>query len=140
MVVKRHAMRSHSIRDRTKNTRLNGADLYVVRLGSKSCCEGLDTDTKIESPSEILSPRSSTGSLYDELVHGNTENTMSKRHPSPKIEKLPTILFSRPCHLCISYMASVGIKRAFWSDGSGNWDSAKVRDMIDGLEAGLGLS
>ena len=31
-------------------------------------------------------------------------------------------------------MASVGIKRVFWTDTSGNWDSAKVRDLVDALE------
>jgi hypothetical protein len=35
-------------------------------------------------------------------------------------------------------MASVGIKRVFWTDASGHWESAKVRDLVDALE-NLGL-
>jgi hypothetical protein len=31
-------------------------------------------------------------------------------------------------------MSSVGIKRVFWTTASGEWESAKVRDLVDALE------
>jgi hypothetical protein len=31
-------------------------------------------------------------------------------------------------------MASVGIKRVFWTTGFGTWESAKVRDLVDALD------
>lgn len=31
-------------------------------------------------------------------------------------------------------MSSVGIKRVFWTTASGDWESAKVRDLVDALE------
>lgn len=31
-------------------------------------------------------------------------------------------------------MHSVGIKRVFWTTESGNWEGAKVRDLVDALE------
>jgi hypothetical protein len=42
-------------------------------------------------------------------------------------------LASRPCYRCIYYMASVGIRRAFWTTEDGTWESAKVGDLMDGL-------
>tara|TARA_R110002003_G_scaffold44_19_gene3424 strand:- start:4128 stop:4331 length:204 start_codon:yes stop_codon:yes gene_type:complete len=35
-------------------------------------------------------------------------------------------------------MASVGIKRVFWTSESGGWEGAKVRDLVDELDK-LGL-
>lgn len=31
-------------------------------------------------------------------------------------------------------MSSVGIKRVFWTTGTGTWESAKVRDLVDALD------
>jgi hypothetical protein len=31
-------------------------------------------------------------------------------------------------------MASVGIKRVFWTDDKGSWEGAKVRDLVDALD------
>jgi len=31
-------------------------------------------------------------------------------------------------------MQSVGIKRVFWTTATGDWDGAKVRDLVDALE------
>jgi hypothetical protein len=31
-------------------------------------------------------------------------------------------------------MSSVGIKRVFWTTGSGTWENAKVRDLVDALD------
>ena len=32
-------------------------------------------------------------------------------------------------------MHSVGIKRVFWTNSNGVWEGAKVRDLVDSLEA-----
>jgi hypothetical protein len=65
------------------------------------------------------------------------------REPAATIDSLgdkkqPSVLASRPCYRCISYMASVGIKRVFWTSESGSWEGAKVRDLVDELDK-LGL-
>jgi hypothetical protein len=44
------------------------------------------------------------------------------------------VLASRPCYRCISYMNSVGIKRVFWTTDAGEWECAKVRDLVDALD------
>jgi hypothetical protein len=31
-------------------------------------------------------------------------------------------------------MASVGIKRVFWTTDAGRWEGAKVRDLVDALD------
>jgi hypothetical protein len=31
-------------------------------------------------------------------------------------------------------MAFVGIKRVFWTNDTGNWEGAKVRDLVDALD------
>jgi hypothetical protein len=33
-------------------------------------------------------------------------------------------------------MHSVGIKRVFWTNTNGNWEGAKVRDLIDLMDRG----
>ena len=35
-------------------------------------------------------------------------------------------------------MHSVGIKRVFWTNVDGEWESAKVRDLVEALEGGGG--
>ena len=31
-------------------------------------------------------------------------------------------------------MCAVGIKRVFWTNGKGEWEGAKVRDLVDALQ------
>jgi len=129
---------TRSVKERTKLPRLNGADVYVARLGWKdqfgthksvACC------AEAESSSDEVAPsRPPTGSLHDELL-----NPDSRPKPAPKSadttnEKMPSVLASRPCYRCISYMAMVGIKRVFWTTDSGDWEGAKVRELVDALD------
>jgi len=131
---------SHSFKDRKKYPRLNGADLYVVRLGSsnggisgdsKSCCNAsIDTDLVPTVDSKPL-----TGSLHDEILIPQpkpitTVNGFATGGENPR----PSVLSSRPCYRCISYMSSVGIKRVFWTTDTGVWEGAKVRDLVDALD------
>jgi hypothetical protein len=126
---------SRSSKGRTKSPRLNGADLYVVRLGWKVigsapiCCADSDP-----VPEPLRRPRPATGSLHDELLNPGLEKPPATKHPPSPNEKLPTVLALRPCYRCISYMASVGIKRVFWTDDAGHWEGAKVRDLVDALD------
>jgi hypothetical protein len=133
---------SFSVTDRRKHHRLNGADLYVARLGGKRTCSSdlsnpccstsaaIDTDLIINQPQD---PTPRTGSLHDEL---STPSTLkAKIHPTAvEINTQPSILSSRPCYRCISYMNSAGIKRVFWTTDSGVWEAAKVRDLVDALD------
>jgi hypothetical protein len=126
---------SRSIKDRTKSPRLNGADLYVTRLGwqtadvSGTCCEAKESSTN-----QVAPPQPVTGSLYEELTQTTTKRTAGVTSSNPLRERQPSVLASRPCYRCISYMASVGIKRVFWTTNSGTWEGAKVRDLVDALD------
>lgn len=35
-------------------------------------------------------------------------------------------------------MDSMGIKRVFWSNQDGEWEGAKLRELVDALEMGIG--
>ena len=35
-------------------------------------------------------------------------------------------------------MHSAGIKRVFWTNNQGEWEGAKVRDLVDALEGKVG--
>lgn len=121
---------------RTKDLRLKGSDIYVARLGT---CP-IDTANPIKYAPEIPSPRptsleSGPSSLYDEL------SPLSRMpHPSMITLDLPTkkpeIRASRPCYRCVTAMHAVGIKRAFWTNADGEWEGAKVRDLVEALEIG----
>jgi hypothetical protein len=126
------------LRDRTKLPRLNGADLYVARLGRKdhnpadneaTCCADFETSKETEPP-----PQPTTGSLHEELQNPQCEPKPSTGATDHLNQKQAFALSSRPCYRCISYMASVGIKRVFWTTGAGTWESAKVRDLVDELD------
>lgn len=121
------------ISNRTKHGRLHGADLYVARLGWRptssvgvpSCCAPLDIP-----PINDEMPQSS--SLHDELRDPQPRKPRIAT-PVPEEDKQPTVLSSRPCYRCVSYMNSVGIKRVFWTTDTGEWECAKVRDLVDAL-------
>jgi len=49
----------------------------------------------------------------------------------------PEIRASRPCYRCVSAMHAVGIKRVFWTNADGEWEGAKVRDLVEALEKGI---
>lgn len=146
----------HTVTERKKNPRLNGADLYVARLGwcrdaitrPKRASESLPSAPKAEiSNPETVSPSDSdetitrstsySGSLHDELI--NREPSPGPSHPSTLETMLDksTVRASRPCYRCISYMHSVGIKRVFWTNDAGEWEGGKVRDLADALDSSM---
>ncbi|KAL8847591.1 MAG: hypothetical protein Q9221_007368 [Calogaya cf. arnoldii] len=141
--------KTHQVAERTKDSRLKGADLYVARLGKTgksnhyNCGCQYQTSSNTHTKSTSTNPEGSvqpapkakppTGSLHDEL-----------RFPSPSEKPKPitivkpgehlTATHSRPCYRCISYMHSAGIKRVFWTNTKGEWEGGKVRDLVDALE------
>ena len=144
--------RSSTLRDRKRHPRLNGADLYVARLGScgsstkdtptkspvkRSSSESTDTADMASSTSSLpaLSPATtaSTGSLHDELTNPFPSTSEAPAKNSNTLD-LRAVRSSRPCYRCISYMHSVGIKRVFWTNDAGEWEGAKVRELVDALD------
>lgn len=122
--------------ERTRHPRLNGADLYVARFGSRpsssptNCCVPPSTASSITA----TEPKLESGSLHDELLNPHPRTTESPGSPPPASAKMPSVHESRPCYRCISYMNSVGIRRVFWTNDAGKWEGAKVRDLVDALD------
>jgi hypothetical protein len=126
------------IKARTKLPPLQGADLYATRLGwnthfaandSNACCASSSDKANYVTP--VHPP---TGSLHDELINPRAKpSRVSVINAFPE-QKLPSVLASRPCYRCISYMATVGIKRVFWTTDTGAWQDAKVRDLVNALD------
>jgi len=121
----------YNVSERTKDLRLCGSDIYVARLGWKKQTDvgnqTLEADVKDPVNKYGGEPRS----LHDEL-----------RSPFPTVQPAivqtaehATALQSRPCYRCILYIYAAGIKRVFWTNSRGEWEGAKVRDLVDALEA-----
>jgi hypothetical protein len=128
---------TRSIRNRTKLPHLHGAVMYVVRLGwkvhgstaqSAACCVHAREGVEVDTP-----PRPSIGSLHEELMNPYKKTTCFLTTNITARDKEPSVLLSRPCYRCISYMSRVGIKRVFWTTGTGIWQGAKVRDLVDAI-------
>ncbi|CAL8581637.1 hypothetical protein XPA_007325 [Xanthoria parietina] len=150
--------KSHQVAERMKDSRLNGADLYVARLGKAGKSDHFDCGCRYETPpvagkhasatsedgdpqpkTSGMAPKTKlpTGSLHDELRFPSPpEKPKSTGKPASKGERL-TATHSRPCYRCISYMHSAGIKRVFWMNMKGEWEGGKVRDLVDALESPL---
>ncbi|KAF2828543.1 hypothetical protein CC86DRAFT_454310 [Ophiobolus disseminans] len=129
---------TRSVRERTKLPRLNGADVYVARLGWKTQSDALKSvacckDTE-ESAAGVSLSCPSTGSLHDELLDRGSRSQPVSKSTKASDNKVPSVLASRPCYRCISYMSSVGIKRVFWTTDAGTWEGAKVRDLVAAID------
>ncbi|RYP02938.1 hypothetical protein DL764_005515 [Monosporascus ibericus] len=139
----------HCLDDRMKNPRLIGADIYIARLGPpirklekherKSGEVALRQETNPEvdtciSPTLSATSTTSNGSLHEELRCKDHKSTGPKTSPTihPVFER-PQVRDSRPCYRCVSYMHSAGVRRCFWTNHEGQWESAKVRDLFDQL-------
>lgn len=91
----------------------------------------METEDKTTT-TEHLPP--SAGSLHDELLDRGTKTRPAFKPVAAAEEKQPSVLSSRPCYRCILYMASVGVRRVFWTNDTGAWEGAKVRDLVDALD------
>ncbi|KAI0127296.1 hypothetical protein BJ170DRAFT_694111 [Xylariales sp. AK1849] len=143
-----------NFQDRKKHPKLIGADIYVTRLlnyappkqetvpGAENDMQTGDGELQYEMvcPSPTL-PASSfpTGSLHDDVICKE-----AKPHPSASTTTDTSLSMkateSRPCYRCVAYMDSVGIKRVSWTNAKGDWESAKVRDLVDLLEGTSAVS
>lgn len=139
LITKNNSLNTKAqVTERTKDLRLKGSDLYVARLGN---CHATPPVQHRAHTSQIAAPptpssKSEPSSLYDEL-------SALSRTPSPTVvptkpPKKPEIRASRPCYRCVSAMHAVGIKRVFWTNANGEWEGAKVRDLVEALEKGIG--
>lgn len=127
-----------NVRARTKLPRLHGADVDVARLGwntessahkSVACCAETESNLDGKSTSSLA-----TRSLHEELTIREPRSASTPQSASTSDDKVPTVVASRPCYRCISYMASGGVKRVFWTTDAGVWDSAEIRDLVDALD------
>lgn len=128
-----------------KHPKLVGADVYVARLANdgpaspKKKCRAHDepSDGIVETTGSDTNTTSatsaSTGSLHDELIT-KTSKPKPLTSASDDVRPPPTAAESRPCYRCVAYMYSVGIKRVFWTNNEGNWEGAKIRDLVDQLD------
>ena len=141
------------VADRIADSRLKGVDLYVARLAWK---HGQHTSVEINdkpqrgngafSASSVGSslsdlsinapPALPTGSLYDELSCCSRTTSQADPEPVRQSNEIEGATSSRPCYRCISYMQWAGIRRVFWTNDEGQWEGAKVRDLVDALELG----
>ncbi|KAK6080785.1 hypothetical protein SCUP515_03386 [Seiridium cupressi] len=139
-----------SLQSRRKHPKLVGADLYVTRLSNyvpsevqhlgaepiscKGECESSGDTATADELSRAFPPCTSfSGSLHDELVCKARQPQLLGPTPSGEsFNGKPAE--SRPCYRCVAYMDSVGIKRVFWTNSNGEWENAKVRDLVDLLD------
>jgi hypothetical protein len=149
-----NSSRAHSGTSTRKNSssersRLEGADLYVCRIGNfkqpglfppalvpriaEADPAELDTDTDSDLTSST-STMSLAGSLHDELVESRSRNKPDMEPMSDSMFDRNKILASRPCYRCVHYMHSVGIKRVFWTNQGGQWEGAKVHELVSALD------
>jgi len=128
------------VKERTKDLRLKGSDLYVARLGTCQITPPLDPNSKqrASNPSPPPPMKTEPASLYDELSPLSRTPSPSTSPPDPPPMLKPEVRASRPCYRCVSAMHAVGIKRVFWTNADGEWEGAKVRDLVDALEKGIG--
>ncbi|KAE8452319.1 hypothetical protein EG329_001019 [Mollisiaceae sp. DMI_Dod_QoI] len=130
----------HSVSCRTKDPRLKGSDLYVARLGTHHTTPPIKPKSQYhqpEPPSLPPSPKSEPSSLYDELSHSSRSTSPSTASEKTAPPLMPQIRESRPCYRCVAAMHSAGIKRVFWTTQDGEWEGAKVSDLVEALEMGL---
>ncbi|PMD48764.1 hypothetical protein L207DRAFT_627454 [Hyaloscypha variabilis F] len=143
LITKKNSLNTKAdVKERTKDFRLKGSDLYVARLGMCQITPPLDLKlkqhaSKIAAPASSSSPRSEPASLYDELSQLSRTPSPSTSPPNPPPILKPEVRASRPCYRCVSAMHAVGIKRVFWTNADGEWEGAKVRDLVDALEKGI---
>ncbi|KAK1828994.1 hypothetical protein QBC39DRAFT_311950 [Podospora conica] len=128
---------SRKLAERMEHPKLVGADVYVARLANsntkippKQFCASL----KEPPASTAVLP---TGSLHDELickVAAAVPILVARGEEDAQVVR--SAVDSRPCYRCVCYMHGVGVKRVFWTNGEGEWEGAKVRDLVDMLEGG----
>lgn len=140
--------KSHQVAERMKDSRLNGADLYVARLGRVGKADHFDCGCQHDKPEighnargleegneqTAIKVQPLTGSLHDELRFPSPSKPKAEPLKRETSSQRVTATYSRPCYRCISYMHSAGIKRVFWTNAKGEWEGGKVRELVDALD------
>ncbi|TVY25792.1 hypothetical protein LHYA1_G004557 [Lachnellula hyalina] len=140
LVTKKSTLNSKpSVAARTKDLRLKGSDLYEIAKYFPQSTTGphIPSQIQLNLHPHPPNPPPTSLSLHDEL----STLSRSPSPPSPPTEPpppKPEIRASRPCYRCVSAMHAVGIKRVFWTNVDGEWEGAKVRNLIEALEGGGG--
>lgn len=154
---------SASVAERKKHPRLQGADLYVTRVGWQGKPERKPkrkitaftsettvsnaSSTPVEALTESLlsfaslstaSSHSASGSLHDELIDRTPTRSPcdSSAEETCGFER-SNVHASRPCYRCMTFMHSVGIRRVFWTNDSGEWEGGKVARLVEGMKMGM---
>ena len=138
------------------DSRLNGADLYVVRQAWQHRTMKRNSQPELKQDDELSTIRSDVSetlsasclpkgplSLHDELKCSPPLPPKLALQKDSQCEPQLPATSSRPCYRCISYMEWAGIRRVFWTNEDGDWEGGKVRDLVDALglnEASNGAS
>ncbi|KAL9086331.1 MAG: hypothetical protein Q9159_004231 [Coniocarpon cinnabarinum] len=151
---------SHRVRDRQRNPRLHGADLYVARLCVDNSADQPQGRSVALSHATMPSPLATSSSLPASNSLNNNRSTDSETPRTPRslhdeltctsassatpsassceTQRSNSIRHkahaSRPCYRCISYMHAMGIKRVFWTTQDGQWQGEKVARLMEVLE------
>lgn len=137
---------SQKVKNRMKDQRLQGSDLYVARLCWKETEEPSpllkcnETQVAAQKGIDLPSDRDRqpvqrfTGSLHDELRCRKPTKCHSNARSAQSPSKKPMATQSHPCYRCVAYMSTAGIKRVFWTNAKGEWEGAKVQELVDALE------
>ena len=141
------AATSYKVKDRMKDSRLRGSDLYVARLCWKKTGDdqyshknrrdikpSVTDDMEPTSKTPPSLGQSPTGSLHEELRCCKSPDEKTGAQGLQLLARQPMATQSRPCYRCIFYMHAVGIKRVFWTNTKGEWEGAKVQELVDNLE------
>jgi len=142
--IDRRRLSNIFVKERKKDPRLNGADLYVARIGRNTASTTTELQTTVISQASeshaATKTRSGfsenaphTGSLFDELTIASTPEVATTAR-SRDNNGTCDVAASRPCYRCIQYMHNVGIKRVFWTNEQGQWEGSKVRDLVAAID------
>ncbi|WFD29467.1 hypothetical protein MSPP1_000476 [Malassezia sp. CBS 17886] len=93
------------------DTRIRGADLYVVRLLQ-------DVDSKAKAKEQRRRHQRGVAPAPTAPVSA----------PRAQLRYAD----SRPCWRCLEWMHWAGVKRVYWTDAEGEWDGGKVAELLFG--------
>lgn len=105
------------------DSRLRGADIYVIRLAASS------NESNRRRPSAALAQPKPVPLHHSPLP-------VPAPIPDGGLVFCPKYADSRPCWRCLEWMAWSGIRRAYWSMPGGTWEGGKVSELV-GCDEGL---
>lgn len=97
-------------REDAGDSRLRGADLYVVRLLQ-------DVESKAKAKEQRRRHQRPNAPAV-----------------SPPTNVTPRYADSRPCWRCLEWMLWAGIKRVYWTNAEGEWHGGKVANLLFGSD------